>query len=80
MLRDRLWDDLQEFLLGRSGFDGKSVEELDHQPSKSLEGTRDSDSGAHFDEDSFGGVNVDLKLPSLVDRRIKKSQEALVHR
>jgi hypothetical protein len=80
MLQDRLGDDLQEFLLGRSGFDGKSVEELDHQPSKSLEGTRDSDSGAHFDEDPFGGVNVDLKLPSLVDRRIKKSQEALVHR
>ena len=50
------------------GSDGESVEELDHQTCETFEGTRDSDGGADFDEDSFGSVDVDLEFPGFVDR------------
>jgi hypothetical protein len=36
------------------------VEKLDHETSEALEGTWDSDGRANFDEDAFGGVDVDL--------------------
>ena len=42
------------------------MEELDHKAGEALEGSGDADSRADFDEDSFGGVNVDLELSSFV--------------
>lgn len=77
MVRDRVLNDLQELLLGRGRLDGETVKELDHETGESLEGTWDTDGGADFDEDSFGGVDVDLQLASLVDWRVKKRKEAL---
>jgi hypothetical protein len=53
------------------------MKELDHETSKSFEGTRNSDSWADFDEDSFGGVDVDLKFSGFVDRGIEESKETL---
>jgi hypothetical protein len=74
---DWILDDFQELLLRVDGSDCESVEELDHETSESLEGTRNSNGRAYFNEDSFGGVDVNLKLPYLVDRRIEKSKETL---
>lgn len=54
------------------------MEELDHQTSESFEGTWYPDRWAHLDEDSFGGVDVDLKLSCLVDRRVKEGKKTLV--
>lgn len=51
---------------------------MDHETGESLEGTWYADAGAHLDEDSFSGVDVDLKLAGLVDRRIKEGQKTLV--
>jgi hypothetical protein len=56
------------------------VEELDHKASEALEGTWYADCRADFYEDSFGGVNVDLKLSSFVYWRVEKSKLALVQR
>jgi len=53
------------------------VEKLDHEPSEALEGTRYPHCRADFDEDSFRGVDVDLKLSSFVYRRVQKSKQAL---
>lgn len=53
------------------------MEKLDHETGESLEGTWYADAGAHLDEDSFSGVDVDLKLAGLVDRRIKEGQKTL---
>ena len=36
------------------------MQELDHQAGKALERAWNSNSGADFDEDSFGCVDVDL--------------------
>ncbi len=77
MVGDRVLDNFQELLLGVDGSDCKSVKKLDHETCESFEGTWDSDCGADFNEDSFGSMNIDLKLASFVDRRIKESEEAL---
>lgn len=43
------------------------MEELHHQASKAFEGSRDPDRRADFNEDAFGGVDVDLQLSRFVD-------------
>jgi len=53
------------------------MKELDHETSKSFESTRNSNSWADFDEDSFGGVDVDLKFACLVDWRVEEGKETL---
>lgn len=53
------------------------MEQLYHETSKSLERTWDTDGRADFDKDTFGGVNVDLKLASLVDGGIEEGKETL---
>ena len=50
---------------------------MDHETSKTLESTRNPDSRANFDEDSFCSMNVDLEFPSLVHGRVEKSKETL---
>ena len=43
------------------------MEELNHETSKALERSGYADGRADFDENSFGGVYIDLKLASFVD-------------
>jgi hypothetical protein len=50
---------------------------LDHEARESLEGTRNSDGRADFDEDSFGSMDVDLKFSGFVDRGIEESEKTL---
>jgi len=50
---------------------------LDHETSESLECTWDSDRWAHFDKDAFSGVDVNLKLASLVEWRVEEGKETL---
>lgn len=53
------------------------MEELDHETSKSLECTWDSDTRAYFDQDTFGSVDVDLQLSGLVDWGVEEGKETL---
>jgi hypothetical protein len=53
------------------------MEELDHKASESLKGTWNADGWADFDENAFGGVDIDLKFACLVDRRVEESEETL---
>jgi hypothetical protein len=77
MVGDGVLDNLQQFLVGVDGSDGETMKQLDHETSKSLECTWDSDGRAYFDQDTFGGVDVDLKLSSLVDRGVEEGKETL---
>jgi hypothetical protein len=71
-------DDFQKLFLRVGGSYGQFMEQLDHKASKALEGARDANCRADFDEDSFGGVNIDLELSSFVYRRVEKSKQALM--
>jgi hypothetical protein len=53
------------------------VKELDHKTGETLECARNADSGVHFNQDAFGGMDVDLQLAGFVDGRIKESKETL---
>ena len=77
MVGDRVLDDLQKLLLGVDRSNREAMKKLDHETSESLEGTRNANRRANFDENSFGSMNVDLKLSCLVDRRVKESKETL---
>ena len=77
VIGDGILDDFQELLLRVDRSDCESVEELYHKASEPLEGTGNPDGGAYFNEDSFGGVDVNLKLSCLVDRRIEQRKETL---
>lgn len=68
MVRDGVLYHLQEFLLGICAFDGEAVEKLDHQAGKALECSRNADGGRDLNQNTLGGLDVDLKAPSLVDR------------
>jgi hypothetical protein len=67
----------KKLLIGVDRANGEAVEELDHETGESLECTWDADGGADFDEDALGRVDVDLKLTSLVDRRVEEGKETL---
>lgn len=53
------------------------MKQLDHEPCKSFERTRNPHGRADFDEYTFGGMNVDLQPSCFVHRRIKESQKTL---
>ena len=53
------------------------MKELDHKTGESLEGTWNTDGWADLDENTFGGMDVDLQLSGLVDRRVEQGKEAL---
>ena len=77
MVRDGGFDDLEQLLLRVDGSNGQPVQQLDHQASKTLERSWDADCRAHFDQNTFGSVDVDLQLAGLVDGRIEEGQQAL---
>ena len=74
---DGVLDDLQKLFLRCGRADGQSVKKLDHQTSEALEGTGNADGGADFDQDTLCCVNVDLKLASLVERRVEEGKKTL---
>ena len=43
------------------------MKELNHQSGETFEGSRNSDSGADFNQNAFGSVDKDLKSSGLVD-------------
>jgi hypothetical protein len=71
VIGDGVLDDLDELFLRRRGADLMSVQELDHESSESLEGTRNAHCRADPDEHILGGVDVDLELSRLVDWRVE---------
>lgn len=77
MVGDGVLDNLEELLLGGGGADREAVQELHHQTGKALEGSGDADGGRNLDQDALGGVDVDLQLASLVDRRVEQGEKAL---
>lgn len=54
------------------------MQQLNHQTGKALECTRDANRRRDLDQDTLGGMNVDLKLAGLVDGGVEQGQEALV--
>jgi hypothetical protein len=74
---DGVLDDLQQLLLRRSGADGQSVKELDHQTGEALKCTGNADGRADFDQDTLCCVDVDLEFAGLVERRVEEGEETL---
>jgi hypothetical protein len=64
-------------VLGVLGPNAQFVKKLNHEASETLEGSRYTDSRADFDENAFGGVNVDLEFAGFVDWRVEESKKAL---
>lgn len=77
VIGDGILDDLQQLLLRIGRADGEPVKELNHQPGKPLESPRNTHRGVHFNQNSLGGMDKNLKLASLVNGGIEKGQEAL---
>ncbi len=53
------------------------MEKLNHEPGKTFESARYTDSRADFNEDSTSGMNVYLQLSGFVDGRIEKRKKTL---
>lgn len=77
MIGDGVLDDLEQFLLRIGGADREPMQKLDHEASKTLECTRNSNTWIHFDQDTFGRVNVNLEFACLVDRGVEQSEKTL---
>ena len=77
VIGDGVLNDLEKLFLRCGRADGQSVEKLYHQTGETLEGTRNADGGADFDQDTLCCVNVDLELAGLVERRVEEGEEAL---
>jgi len=77
VLGDWVLDDFEQLFLGIDAANGETMEELDHQAGETLEGAGDTDGGGDFDEDVFGGVDVDLELAGFVDGGVEEGEEAL---
>lgn len=71
MVGDRVFDDFEKLLLRVHRSNGQFVKKLYHQTSESLECSRYTNSRAYFDENTFGGVDVNLKPAGFVDWRIQ---------
>lgn len=72
MIGDWVLDDLEKPLLRRRRSNREAMEQLDHEPCETLEGTWNADSRADFDQNTLGGVNVDLQLACFVDGRVEE--------
>ena len=53
------------------------MEKLDHQAREALECTRNPHGRVHFDEDTFSGVDIHLKEPGFVQRRVQQGKKTL---
>ena len=77
MIGDRVLDHLNQLLLRRCRSNLMPVQQLHHQTSKALEGSRNAHCGADPDEHVACSLDVDLELARLVDRRIEEGEQAL---
>lgn len=50
---------------------------LTHEAAKSLESAGYANMRIDFDQNAFGGVDIDLEKAGLIERRVKKSEETL---
>lgn len=70
MVCNGILDDFQQFLLRVDRSNGQFMKQLDHETGETFKGSGNSNCGAHFDENTFGGVDVNLEATGLVDRRV----------
>jgi hypothetical protein len=70
-------DNLDELFLRCSGPNLVSMEQLHHETSKALESSGNADCRADPNKHVLVGLNVNLELARLVDRRIEESKETL---
>ena len=68
MIGDGVLDDLEKLFLRVHRPNGKSMQKLYHETGESLERSWNSDGGIHLDENSFGGVYIDLQLSCFINR------------
>jgi len=78
MVSDGVLYDLEELLRAVYASNGKFVQQLHHEPTKSLESAGNSDMWVHLYECTLCGVYVNLQQSRLVQRRVKERQEALM--
>jgi len=78
MIGDGVFDDLEQLLLRVGGPDREPMQQLDHQAGEAFESSRNTHRRADLDQDALDGLDVDLELSGLVDRRIEQGEEALV--
>lgn len=50
------------------------MQQLNHQACKPLEGSRNANTRADFDQNALGGVDVNLEFAGLVDWRVEESK------
>lgn len=60
MIGDWIANHLEQLFRGRSRADREIVQQLDHETGEALERSWNTNGRAHFDQDTFGGVDVDL--------------------
>jgi hypothetical protein len=77
VIGDGVLNDLQQLFLRCCRANGESVKKLNHQTGEALEGTRDADGRADFDQDTLCCVNVDLEFAGLVERRVEEGEKTL---
>lgn len=77
VISDRVFDDLQQLLLGIRGANGESMEQLNHKAGEPLKRSGNADCWADLNQNAFGSLNVNLELSGLVDGRVEKREEAL---
>lgn len=78
VIRDRVLDDAKQLFRAAHGTDAEFVQQLNHQAGKALKRPWNPNVRVDLDQDALGGVDVDLKQPRLVERRVEQRQEALV--
>src|SRR5690606_37003045 len=72
VLSDGVLDNTEEHFGGCGGSDGEFVKELNHKTCETLECTRNAYGGVDLHKDTFGGLNVNLELSSLVEWGIQE--------
>lgn len=77
VVRDGVLDDLQQLLLRVCRADRKPVKELNHQTGEPLESSGNAHRGVDFNQNPFGGVDVDLQSSSLIDGGVEEGEETL---
>lgn len=53
------------------------MQQLNHQTGETLECAGNANRGVDFDQDTFGGVDINLQAASLVDGRVEEGEKAL---
>lgn len=66
MVGDGVLDDPEQLLLGICRTNRQPMKQLDHETGKTLEGAWNADRRVDLDQDTFGGMDVDLQFTGLV--------------